>query len=698
MSHSPRRVSSVLVIYFTLAAGCAARQATSGAPELTKGELPRVAVPLLEHRLTKAQIHARLDDEQATCERALAALAALPDRDRTFANTVEALEQAVAEYQDVSGRLSILKEVHPEASVREAAEEVEEQAGRYLVAVASRRDLYQAVKAWQARAGRAEHLDAEQGRLLELTLRDFRRNGLALKEAERQRLVDIRSRLTELSTEFERNLDENQDAIEVSQEELAGLPADYVERLKRTDRGRYIVTTKYPDYTPFMENAKSGEARLRLYRAFRNREAAHNLPILTEAIGLRDEAARLLGYGSHADFVTEALMAGSAARVKGFLEDLREKLKPLRDRNYRQLTELKRQETGDPRATLEAFDVHYYLNALKKRDYSLDDETLREYFPAEAVLAGMFRVYERLFGIRVEEVKDADVWDPSVKLYTLRDAASGELMGRFYADLFPRPGKYGHFASAGVTVARALNGRYLTPISVLLGNFSPPSGGRPSLLTHDEVQTLFHEFGHVVHQNLTTARYGSESGSNVDQDFVEAPSQMLENWVYEKEVLDMMSGNFRDPSKKLSEETVRKLKQARSFDAGYAYTLQDFYATIDQALHSRGKVEDPDALERQLFAEIVGLNPVPDTHFLASFGHLMGGYDAAYYGYLWSEVYARDMFSIFEKEGVLNSELGRRYRSLILAPGRSVEPDVLLRRFLGREPNNAAFLRGIGLE
>ncbi|HVO19053.1 MAG TPA: M3 family metallopeptidase [Anaeromyxobacter sp.] len=695
MPRPSRTLPLVLVTCTLLAAGCAARQGPGPAALLRAP--PRTAVPLLEHRLSPEQIGARMEAAEAACDQALLATVAVPDAERTFANTVEALEQALDGYADVAGRISILKEVHPEAEVRAAAGEAEERFNRYAVAVASRRDLYRAVKAWQARRP-AEPLDPQQARLVELTLRDFRRNGLELSDEQLARLVALRSRLAELSTEFQRNLDENQDSVEVSEEELAGVPQDLAGRLKRTDRGTYVVTTKYPDYYPFMENATSGEARRRLYVAFRSREAAHNLPLLTEAIRLRDEEARLLGYATHADFVTEVLMARSAGNVHRFLSDLREKLVPLRDRNYAQLTALKGEETGDPKARLEPWDVAHDLNLLKKRDYALDDEAIRQYFPAQTVTSGMFRVYERLLGVRIEEVQGADVWDPSVRLYLIRDATSGETMGAFYADLYPRPGKFGHAASAGVTVGRVLGGRYQMPISVLMANFNPAAQGRPPLLSHGEVETLFHEFGHVMHQTLTRARYGSQSGSNVAQDFVEAPSQMLQNWVYEKEVLDLMSGDWRDPSRKLPAETVRKLKEARAFDAGYRYTTQVLYATEDQVLHTSGAEVDPDAVDRELFAQIMGLEPVPGTHSLAAFWHLMAGYDAAYYGYLWSEVYARDMFSLFEKAGVLDPKLGRRYREIILEPGRSLEPEVLLRTFLGREPNSAAFLRGLGLE
>ncbi len=689
------RTSPILTLALAaLAAGCAARQGPSAAA--ASAHVPRVDVPLVDHRLSPEQIQARMAEAQGACDRALAAVVAVPDGDRTFGNTVEAIEQALSTYTDAALRISVLRSVHPSPAVREAAAAADESFERHTVEVASRRDLYRAVQAWRARRG-DERLDPEQARLLQLMLRDFRRDGLELPDEALHRLVAVRSRLAELEVAFQRNLDENQDSIEVTDQELEGVPRAVIERLARTGRGTTVVTTKYPDYFPFMDNARSGEVRRRLYVAFNDREAARNGPLLAEAVRLRDEEAKLLGYATHADFVTEVLMARSAANVRRFLDDLREKLRPLRDRNYAQLTELKRQETGDPEATLAPWDVRYYLTALRKRDYALDEEAIRQYFPAPTVMAGMFQVYQRLLGVRFEEVAGADVWDPAVHLYTVRDAASGELMGRFYTDLYPRPGKFGHAASAPASVGRVVDGKYQAPISVLLANFNPAAGGRPPLLSHDEVQTLFHEFGHVMHQTLTTARYGSESGTRVARDFVELPSQMLENWVYEKPVLDLMSGDWRDPARKLPAETVRKLKEAREFDAGYAYTRQVFLATEDQVLHTSGPDVDPDAVDRALYAQILGLEQPAGIHPLASFGHLMGGYDAGYYGYLWSEVYARDMYSQFEKAGVLDPALGRRYRDVILAPGRSREPEELLRTFLGREPRSDAFLRGIGV-
>jgi Zn-dependent oligopeptidase len=391
-------------------------------------------------------------------------------------------------------------------------------------------------------------------------------------------------------------------------------------------------------------------------------------------------------------------MAKSGTRVKEFLASLQQKLLVRRDADYQKMNDLKRAELKDPKARVEPWDVAYYLNEIKKRDYTLDTEKIREYFPAETVVSGMFKVYGQLLSIDIKKVENAETWAPEVTLWEIHDKQSGEFLGNFYLDLYPRKGKYGHAAAAGVTVARLRGDHYDAPIALMMANFNPSSPGRPSLLSHDEVKTLFHEFGHIMHQTLTSARYGSQSGTSVARDFVETPSQMLENWVYEKPVLDLMSGHYQDPSRKLPEETIQKIREARSFDSGYRYTRQVFLATFDQALHTSGPVVDIDKVDQELFAQILGLQPVKEAHFAANFGHLMGGYDAGYYGYLWAEVNSDDLFTRFKAEGVLNGELGRKYRDIILARGRSEEPDELLREFLGREPNNEAFLNKLGVQ
>jgi thimet oligopeptidase len=711
MSRSSAQPFGCLAFVFVAGAtlSCATAQpvvdskGTAGQPTAdrspTMRAVKRTPVPLIDHKVAPEKIEPAARAAAAACDEKLAKVAALGDGERTFQNTVNALEQAVITYLDAVQRLGILKDVHPDKAVREKAAAAEENAGKYLVKLSARRDLYKAVRGYAENAGKTETLDPQERRLVDLTLRDFKRSGLELPDDKLAELVKLRTRLTTLSTEFGKNLNENTDSIEITTAELDGLPGALVERLAKGKKdGTFVVTTKYPDVFPFMENAKNSDARKRLFVAFQSRDWQKNLPLLKEALSLRDQAAHLLGYETHADYVTEDRMARNAKNVREFLGSLRAKLKARRDADFAKMAQMKRAETKDESAKIEPWDVAYYLNQVKKRDYTLDTEKIREYFPVQTVMAGMYRVYETLLGIELKEVVGAEVWADGVKLYEIRDRASGELLSYYYADLHPRPGKYGHAACAGIGVGRETDAGYLTPIAVLMANFTPPSADRPSLLSHEEVRTLFHEFGHVMHNTLTAARFGSQSGTSVAQDFVEAPSQMLENWVFQPEVLNLLSGHFKDPLKKLPAETIAKIKEARMYDAGYRYTRQVFLASFDFTLHTSGPVVDPDAVDRELYQDILGLSSAPGTHFGATFGHLMGGYDAGYYGYLWSEVFAADMFTRFEKEGVLSPEVGRQYRDIILAKGKSAEPDVLLQEFLGRPPNNAAFLGKLGVQ
>lgn len=658
--------------------------------------MSRIPVPLPEHRLAPAVLHDRFEEARRACDAALGAVTSLPAASRTFRNTVEAIEQALSDFNDAAWRLQILKDIHTDASVRAASAEVEEASGRYLVEVAARRELSQAVRAWREGPGATVVLDPDEARLLELMQREFKRSGHELDAPALTKLVSLRTRLAELGTQFQTHLNENRDQVIVSEAQLEGLPESFVARLPAAPGGGRIVSTRVTDYVPFMENARDADARRRLYVAYNARESARNLPLLAEAVRLRHEAAALLGYATHADYVTEDRMAKSARAVRDFLEPLRTRIRPRLEQDLAKLAELKRTEAGDAGAQIEPWDVAYYLDKLRKRDHSIDVEQVRQYFPMARALQGMFEVYEQLFDLVIRELPDADVWADGVRLYEIRDAASGALWARFYADLHPREGKYSHAAVAPLSVPREVDGTYRTPVSVIMGNFAPPAGDRPSLLTHAEVRTLFHEFGHVVHQSLTVARYGSQAGFSVAGDFVEAPSQMLENWIYEPEVLARISGHFERPEEALPGALVQRLRDARTFDAGWAYSRQLFFALFDQGLHAGAGPVDAVALEHVLYREVLALEPAPESRLGANFGHLMGGYDAGYYGYLWSEVFAADMFTLFETQGVMDVTLGRRYRDTILAQGRSVEADRLLEAFLGRPPSPEAFLRKLG--
>ncbi|MFL5415712.1 MAG: M3 family metallopeptidase [Myxococcales bacterium] len=695
-----KRLLLVAPLVFAACSHDASRNGSGG------GESGIVDAAPLRTDWTPQQLEAACKEAEKTCDAKLAKIASLKDSERTFANTPEAIEQVTTDWSEVVGRAGFMKDIHPDEKVRAAATACEEEAGKYAARIASRKDLYLAVKAWQARGEQMEEralpatggarmrgasIGPQDRRLVELMMRDFHRAGVDLSDEQREKLVALRSRLAELQTRFSSNLDEDTTSVEMSREELDGMPEAYVARLKKTSAGKYVVTTKYPDYFPFLENAKSTDARRKLEVAFMNRGAKDNLKLLDEAVALRDEAAHLLGYATHADYVTEVRMAKSARNVQQFEDKLEGRLRERLAVDRQKMSALKKADTGD--ATIHAWDWRYYLNQLRKRDYALDDEKIRAYFPADKVMSGMMDVYSRLLSVQFKRVEGAPVWADGVSLYEVRDG--GRLLAKFYVDLFPRPGKYGHAAAFGVGPARQLPAGYQIPLTVLVVNFTPPAAGKIAHLTLDEVEVLVHEFGHVMHGSLTTAKYASISGTNVATDFVEAPSQMLENWVYQPEILKMISsGPNGEP---MPADLIASIGRARKFDAGVRYSRQVFLGQFDLYIHTHGAKVDPDAAAKKLWTEIMSFPEDPQSHFAAGFGHMMSGYDAGYYGYLWSEVFAADMFTRFAKEGVLNPKTGREYRDIILAKGRSEDPDQLLREFLGREPNEDAFLRQIGI-
>lgn len=691
-----KKIFSLLLL---LAAAACAPKATTKDPVTAPTAAVRKTVDVepLRTNLAPDALAAACEKAEKDTDARLAKVVAIPDASRNFDNTLLELENATADYAETVARLAFMKHVHTDAKVREAGGACEERAGKYAVQLGARKDLYQAVKGWQA--GSKEKLDLEQSRLVEITMRDFRRNGLELSDAEREKLVKIRQRLTELESKFSTNLGEDKSSIEVTAKELDGLPQDFIASLKKAKNGKLVLTTKYPHYFPVIENCKVEATRKKMEIAMMNRGGGkQNIGLLDEAVELRRQAANILGYPTHTDFVLEPRMAKNAKTVDEFLTRMRSGLKPGLAELTAKMQALKAAETGDKNAKIHAWDWRYYQNLIKQRDYAIDDEAVREYFPTDKVMAGMFDVYARLFGIEMREVPGAEAWADTVKQYEVIDAQSKQRIARFYIDPFPREGKYGHAAEFTLSSGRETANGYKIPFAALVMNFKPPVEGKPSKLSIDEVETLFHEFGHVMHESLTTARYATLSGTNVARDFVEAPSQMLENWVYQADVLALISASPSDPSKPLPQELAQKLIAARTYNAGIHYSRQVFLGTFDQGLHASTATVDADELSKKLWTDIMTYGEDPKSHFAGTFGHMMGGYDGGYYGYLWSEVFAADMFTRFQKEGVLSPKVGRAYRDVILGRGRVQEPDVLLKQFLGREPNEEAFLRLTGIK
>ena len=626
-------------------------------------------------------------------------LASLSAASRTFGNTPAQLDEILFDLSDETASDTFSKYVSVSSGVRDAANDCETLLGQFFVDVFTREDLYKALKDY---AAKNEKLTGEDARLVEKELLDFRRSGLELSKARREKVKELRRKLVQLEADFGKNLNEVKDFALFTRAQLDGLPDDYIAKLPRQG-DKYKVSVDYPDYFPFMDNAKDPEARKQLEMLFDNRAYAQNEPILKEVLKLRREAARELGYKNHAAYVLEDRMAKDPATVDKFISRLVKRLKPLGEQELKAMVALKDQELGAKSDhVIHLWDWRYYDNMMLKQ-HEVDKEKIKEYFPMETVTSGLLEVYQKLLSVKFREIKDAAptaVFSPDAKLYEITDASGGEPIGYFYMDLFPRDGKYKHAAAFDIVHARRMpDGSYQKPVSAIVANFNKPSPGKPSLLrhgVHEDVETFFHEFGHIMHQTLTKAHYGRFSGSNTARDFVEAPSQMLENWVWDPNIIGMMSGRYDDPSQKLPKDQLDKMIAVKNLNVGLKTLRQLLFGSVDMDYHTASSVSDPTSVWAK-YAKRVMLVPMTDgTHPEASFGHLMG-YDAGYYGYMWSLVYASDMFGAFEREGLLNPAIGRRYREQILEPGSSREEEASLESFLGRKPNEDAFLRHIGL-
>ncbi len=661
-----------------------------------------IALPVFEP--TPEAIEATTKAVIAEANRKLDALAAQDPAQATFDSTVGALDAIGSPVNAAASRIYLMKETEPESSMRDAATAQIQVLQEWSVGVTYREDVYKAVKAFADayEAGKRPRLEGEPLKLHQDTMRDYRRAGLTLDKPTRDKVEALQKRLARLTTEFDRNISSAKAELVFTAEELAGVPVDFLESVKRPD-GRYAVLANVtPHRLAVMMNAKSEATRKTLEIAYHALAQKENGPLLDEIVSVRDQIAALLGYASWADYQIEPRMAKTAARATAFLEDLSRGLDPKFQAELLEFRRMKARDTGDPSAQILSWDWRYYENQLKKEKYSVDTEQLRVFFPFDRVLRGMFAVYERIFGLKFEQLQNPDPWYPGVDLYATLDARTGEPLGLFYLDNFPREGKYNHFAQFGIVDGRQLpDGRYQRPVVALVCNFAAPTADRPSLLDHREVETLFHEFGHGLHSMLTRARFSQFAGTNVPRDFVEAPSQMLENWVWDATVLNGFAADYRDPARKIDPGLLEKMKAAKLATSGTFYRRQIALALADLKLHAAppaGAAKDA----RVILNDVYGgtFLKIPEGgHLGAYWGHLTG-YDAGYYGYLWSEAIAADMVSVFESapDRFLDAGVGRRLRDDIYAVGGSRDAEDSIHRFLGRERSNEPFLKSVGLK
>ena len=582
----------------------------------------------------------------------------------------------LAAYDDLNGRLedisspvSFLSNVHPNKAIRDASEACELRWQDFYSSLSQNDALYRAAKASTGR-------DEIDRHVLQSTIESFEDAGVGLAQAQRLRAKQISDRIVALGQQFDKNLRDSNTQVAFTLDELRGVPNGVWQQAQRDDQGRVLLGLATPVVVPFMQSALSPEARERMWRARQNEGGLDNLKLLAELGQLRREYAQLFGFKSYADFTLRRRMVRDTATATRFLEDVRTAVTEREKREIEELRQAKARDLGQLDAKLQRWDVAFYTERIKRARYNVDQDAFRTHFPPQESLAFVMRVAEMMMGVRYERLPGVKLWHPDAMAFRAIDVKTGKALASLVVDAYPREGKYGHAAVWSTRTSATRLKR--APQAVLLANFDRNG------LSLDELETLLHEFGHALHNNLGATRYSA--GREV-WDFVEAPSQMLEEWVYDPKVLALM----RDvcPScKPVPDGLLAQAKVAERYGKGMQYATQRLQASYDLALYD-ADAGDPMALWARLQGE-TPLGFVGGTMFPAGFSHVATGYAAGYYGYLWSEVVAADMRTAFGADK-LDPTVGRRYRDTVLANGGQLPPGTLVRRFLGRASNATAF-------
>jgi oligopeptidase A len=639
----------------------------------------------------------------------LEAIAAAPG-DRTYSNTMHALDDMTEPLAYAMGVVGHLESVATYPELRAAYNAVQPEVSAFYSGIPLNEGLWNSLKKFSATAEGAQ-LTGARRRFLVKTMDSFRRHGAELDAAGKKRLEAIDVELTQLTTKFSENVLDSTNAFELvitEEDKLAGLPPSALESAresaKRKGREGWRFTLQAPDYIAVMTYLDDASIRRDIYEAYsvRATEGKHdNRPLVARILELRREKANLLGFGNFADLVLEDRMAHTGSRALQFLQDLKTKTeRRFREENL-ELLAFRRSIEGPDAPELAPWDVGYYAEKQRSALYSFDEEALRPYFPLESVVDGLWNLVNRLYGIRVTEELHVPVWDAQVKFYNIHDE-NGAHLGGFYADWYPRENKRGGAWMDALITGGPAGDEFKPHLGLICGNLTPPVGEKPALLTHREVETIFHEFGHLLHHLLSRVEIRSLAGTNVAWDFVELPSQIMENWCWEREAIDLFARHWQT-GELAPEDLFQKMKRARTFRAANGQMRQLGFSFIDLLLHIRYSPErdgDPVAYARSLLQEFSPA-PLPPNHaMIAAFTHLFSspvGYGAGYYSYKWAEVLDADAFTKFRDGGIFSREVGTEFRANILSKGDSEDPAELYRNFMGREPDPGALLLRSGL-
>lgn len=675
--------SSILAAIAMTVAGCAPR---STAVAAQSGGAGSEASPVAE--------------ALARADAGVAAIVKSDAAKRNFDSTLGALDDVITQLRLDTELTQFMTYVSTSADERAKGQKAEEDVTNWMIALGKREDLYQVIKAY---ADTKHKLEGEQKRLLEQTMRDYRRAGMELPADKREKLKQLEMDTVKVGLEFDKNIRDDETRVPLTAEELKGLPEDVLKGLKSTS-GVYLVGMDYPTYQPVMDYCDNETTRKKVWLAYKRRGGRKNVQVLENMVKMRAQAAAMLGYASTAAYQTEVRMAKTPEAVWRFYEKVRPLVRKKAELDFAEFTAAKRAHTGDAGAKFYPWDFDYYKDRLLKDKYAVDSEKVQEYFPVDAVVNGLFSVTQSLYGIEYRDAtakaaeKKRPLWHPDVKLYEVYDKADGKLLGEFYIDLYPREGKYTHAACWGLAPRKVWNdGHVSLPLAAMVCNFPKATADKPALLPHSDVETFFHEFGHCLHNILSNVHYGQFAGAAVARDFVEAPSQMFEHWVWDADVLKTFSRHYKT-GQPLPKELLDGMVRAKNLGSGIFSEHQFYYGLTDFTYHTKPDgVVDTTKVAQELFPQVELYDAVPEIFYQASFGHL-NGYAAAYYGYQWSKVYGEDMFQRFKELGMLDPKAGKYYREKILARGGTLDEIDMVRDYLGREPKMDAYLAALGLE
>jgi Zn-dependent oligopeptidase len=614
----------------------------------------------------------------------------LKQSELTF-NTVITMRTIISEAYVYKLALFNMEQFHTDKTIRDKCHELNVKMGEFNIAQSMRTNVYKQIKYYYDNVYQNEkpNLNQQQIRFVEKMMLEYKYIGMDLEDKDRQKVEEINKKISRLSNEFSHNVSSDNTNLEFVEDELSGMSKEWLEsrlNLDKTKDGRniYKISLKYPDYVPIMEQCSNRNTRRLMATAYLSRCMDSNTNIASEILKLKNTKANLMGFEFYSDYKLQKQMAKTTQNVMKFLNSLKEKIQPMVKSD---LDLIRKEAILDNIHDIQLWDISYYTKKIKEREANIDMEALKKHFPLSTVTKGMFEIYQTLFDYNFVDISDTNketFWHPDVKLFKVIDNSSKTTVGYFYLDLFPREGKYSHAAVFPIIRKSSI----ILPVCIMACNFDPKSN-----LRFEEIKTFFHEFGHIMHNMAAVSEYGSLAGTTCERDFVEAPSQMLEEWCYVEKAINKMTPDDNP----IPAETLENLQLYRKQFVGYHNARQIVFGLTDMALHGSLFDQPTDEVYNTIFEDIIGLKPIPKTNMIASFGHIFGGYDAGYYGYLWSEVYAKDMFYSKFAGKELDPNIGIKYKTKLLQWGSIRDSMESLIDFLGDEPSNAAFLNSLSL-